>query len=183
VLIVVGSESDVPTMRAAEDLLARFGVGSELRVSSAHRAPDETIELARTARARDFEVIIAAAGLAAHLPGVVAAVTTLPVIGVPIAAGPLAGADALHAIVQMPPGVPVATVGIGNSTNAAVLALRILAVADPLLARELDAYAQELSDKVAAADARVRAARLADAHLDPTTATTTQTPTLTGAAR
>jgi 5-(carboxyamino)imidazole ribonucleotide mutase len=165
VLLIVGSESDVPTMAPALDILERFGVVGELRVSSAHRALEATLDLARGARDRGIGVIIAGAGLAAHLPGVVAAATTLPVIGVPVAGGALNGVDALHAIVQMPKGVPVATVGIGNSTNAALLALAILGVGDPQLASALEDYRDELALDVAAADRRVR-----DAHPIPTPA-------------
>jgi 5-(carboxyamino)imidazole ribonucleotide mutase len=168
VLIVLGSETDLPVARAATDILDRFGITHELRISSAHRAPDATIALARGARDRGVQVIIAAAGLAAHLPGVMAAATTLPVIGVPVAGGPLAGADALHAIVQMPKGVPVATVGIGNGANAALLAAAILATADPLLADALADYRDSLALDVADADARVRATA-GDTRLPATT--------------
>ena len=126
ILILAGSESDRPTLAAAEKVLTAAGVGFRIEIASAHRTPDRVAELARGAEAAGVRVIIAAAGLAAALPGVVAAHTLLPVVGLPIAAGPLHGMDALLAIAQLPPGVPVATVGIGNAANAAHLALRIL---------------------------------------------------------
>jgi phosphoribosylaminoimidazole carboxylase PurE protein len=126
VLILIGSESDRERMEKALPILRDAGVEAEVVVSSAHRDPDRTAELARTAEERGFDVVICGAGLAAALPGVVAAHTRLPVIGVPLSAGTLGGLDALLAIAQMPPGVPVATVGIDNARNAAHLALRIL---------------------------------------------------------
>jgi len=126
VLILIGSESDRERMEKALPILRDAGVEAEIVVSSAHRDPDRTAELARTAEERGFNVVICGAGLAAALPGVVAAHTRLPVIGVPLSAGTLGGLDALLAIAQMPPGVPVATVGIDNARNAAHLALRIL---------------------------------------------------------
>jgi phosphoribosylaminoimidazole carboxylase PurE protein len=128
VLIVVGSESDRERVAPAFEVLEQAGVGFEFVVSSAHRTPDQTAELARGAKARGYRVIIAAAGLSAALPGAVAALTDLPVIGLPLEVGPLRGLDALYAIAQLPPGCPVATVGIGNARNAAHLALRILRV-------------------------------------------------------
>jgi len=157
VLIVMGSESDLPTMQAAVDVLADFGVGSQVRISSAHRAIDATLALARSARDDGFSVVIAGAGLAAHLPGVIAACTTLPVIGVPIASGALNGADALHAIVQMPTGVPVATVAINGAANAGLLAVQILAVADVQLAHQLAEHRTAMAARVQAADARATA--------------------------
>ncbi|MDZ7393510.1 MAG: 5-(carboxyamino)imidazole ribonucleotide mutase [candidate division KSB1 bacterium] len=137
VAIVMGSESDRETMRAAEAALAYFQVPFETLVLSAHRTPDATAEFAKSAASRGFAVVIAAAGMAAHLPGVMAAHTTLPVIGVPLDSSPLRGVDALYSIVQMPSGVPVATVGIGAAANAALLAVQILAVTDPALAEAL----------------------------------------------
>ena len=131
-------------------------MGYDVRVLSAHRAPDATSEFARTARSEGYGVIIGAAGLAAHLPGVIAAHTTLPVIGLPVASGPLAGQDALLAIVQMPPGVPVASVGIGAARNAALLALEILSVSDEKLGRALSAYRDKMNAGVLARDAMVR---------------------------
>lgn len=126
VLIVVGSESDKPRIEPAFDVLTKAGVTYEFHVSSAHRQPEETSALVKTARAKGFKVIIAGAGLAAALPGFAASLTDLPVIGVPFAVGALNGLDALLATVQVPPGVPVATVGIDNAKNAAHLAVRIL---------------------------------------------------------
>ncbi len=126
VLIVAGSESDRPVVEKAEKVLRDAGVGYEFEIASAHRTPDRVAELAREAEGRGIRVVIAAAGLAAALPGVVAAHSRLPVIGLPVAAGALRGIDALLAIAQMPPGVPVATVGIDAGANAAHLALRIL---------------------------------------------------------
>jgi len=131
VLVLMGSESDRPTMQKGVDVLAEFGVDVEVVVSSAHRDPVRTAELASGAAAAGFGAVICGAGLSAALPGVVAAHTELPVIGVPISAGTLGGLDALLSIVQMPPGVPVATVGIDNARNAAHLALRILGTNAP----------------------------------------------------
>lgn len=128
VLIVVGSESDKPRIEPAFEILAKAGVTYEFHVSSAHRQPDQTAELIKQARKNGFKVIIAGAGLSAALPGFAASLTDLPVIGVPFAVGPLNGLDALLATVQVPPGVPVATVGIDNAKNAAQLAIRILKV-------------------------------------------------------
>jgi 5-(carboxyamino)imidazole ribonucleotide mutase len=144
--IVMGSDSDLPVMEKAVGVLDRFGVESEIEVMSAHRKPTRVSEYAMSAQDRGLKVIIAGAGLAAHLPGVVAAHTPLPVIGVPLYQEGLAGADALYAIVQMPPGVPVATVAIGGSKNAAVLAVQILATGDDALAQKLRDYKKELSE-------------------------------------
>ncbi|HEX9705879.1 MAG TPA: 5-(carboxyamino)imidazole ribonucleotide mutase [Gemmatimonadales bacterium] len=126
VLILVGSESDTARIEPAFEILKQAGVPYEFHVSSAHRQPDQTSELCRTARERGFKVVIAGAGLSAALPGYAASLTDLPVIGVPFAVGPLNGLDALLATVQVPPGVPVATVGVDNAKNAAHLAIRIL---------------------------------------------------------
>lgn len=126
VLILVGSESDKPRIEPAFDVLNKAGVSYEFHVSSAHRTPDRTSELVKGAKARGVRVVVCGAGLSAALPGFAAALTDLPVIGVPFAVGPLNGLDALLATVQVPPGVPVATVGIDNAKNAAHLALRIL---------------------------------------------------------
>lgn len=156
VLILCGSDSDAAVMTAGARMLDQFGIDWELRVSSAHRAPERTIELARTAESKGFSVIIAGAGLAAHLPGVVASVTLLPVIGVPLSAGPMKGTDALHAIVQMPRGIPVATVGIDNAGNAAILAARIIARFDSEVRSRLQQYVDSLVDGVIAADERVQ---------------------------
>jgi len=138
--IIMGSSSDLPTMQPAADTLAEFGVAHELRVVSAHRSPKRMVEYATTARERGLSVVIAGAGGAAHLPGMVASLTTLPVIGVPVATKHLGGVDSLHSIVQMPGGVPVATMAIGGSLNAALLAVRILALGDDDLAGRLAEY-------------------------------------------
>ena len=143
--IVMGSDSDMPTMEKAGAVLERFGVEFEIEVMSAHRAPRRVTEYATTAKERGLKAIIAGAGLAAHLPGVVAAHTTLPVIGVPLYQEALGGADALYSCVQMPPGVPVATVAIGGAKNAAMLALQIIALADEELAATLQAFKEELA--------------------------------------
>ncbi len=142
--IIMGSTSDEPTMQKAVAILDELGIAYEFTVSSAHRNPDRTAEYARSAADRGLKVIIAGAGLAAALPGVLAAHTTLPIIGVPIASGALNGLDALYAIVQMPPGVPVACVGIDNARNAAVLAAQILALTDEAIQERLTAYKQKL---------------------------------------
>lgn len=141
--IIMGSRSDEPVMAKAGALLEELGIGSETVVSSAHRNPERTAAWARDAAGRGFRVLIAGAGMAAALPGVVAAHTTLPVVGVPIASGALNGVDALYAIVQMPPGVPVATVGIDNARNAALLAAQILALEDGAVADALVRYREQ----------------------------------------
>lgn len=129
ILIIAGSESDRERVAAAFEVLDEAGVGYDFVISSAHRNPEQTGRLAKEAKGKGYRVIIAAAGLAAALPGAVAALTQLPVVGLPLEVGPLRGVDALYAITQLPPGCPVATVGIGNAKNAALLALRILEVA------------------------------------------------------
>ena len=144
--IVMGSTSDEPTMQKATAVLDELGIPFEMTVSSAHRNPDRTADYARTAAERGLKVLIAGAGLAAALPGVLAAHTTLPVIGVPCASGALNGVDALYAIVQMPPGVPVACVGIDNARNAAVLAGQILALTDDGIRGRVAAYKKKLSE-------------------------------------
>jgi len=141
--VIMGSKSDLETMRAAVDELVKFGVAHEVKVVSAHRTPDAMVSYAKSARDRGLKVIIAGAGGAAHLPGMVASMTTLPVIGVPVATKHLGGEDSLYSIVQMPGGVPVATVGIGNARNAGLLAIRILGASDAGLAARLDAFQQE----------------------------------------
>lgn len=138
--VVMGSASDLPTMQPAADLLAEFGVPHEVRVVSAHRSPERMFDYARTARDRGLRVVVAGAGGAAHLPGMIASLTTLPVIGVPVPTRHLGGTDSLHSIVQMPGGVPVATMAIGGALNAGLLAVRILAVADGGLAERLEEY-------------------------------------------
>jgi len=138
--IIMGSDSDLETMREAARVLEEFGVAHELRIVSAHRTPDAMADYARTARSRGLKVIIAGAGGAAHLPGMTAAHTILPVIGVPVQTAALRGLDSLYSIVQMPGGVPVATVAIGNARNAGLLALQILATSDAALADKLEAF-------------------------------------------
>lgn len=144
--IVMGSDSDMPVMEKAGTVLDRFGIEFEIEVMSAHRKPARVSEYASSAADRGLKVLIAGAGLAAHLPGVVAAHTPLPVIGVPLYQEGLAGADALYAIVQMPPGVPVATVAIGGAKNAGVLAAQIIATGDEALAQKLRDYKNELAE-------------------------------------
>jgi 5-(carboxyamino)imidazole ribonucleotide mutase len=144
--IVMGSDSDMATMEKAGSVLDRFGVESEIEVMSAHRKPHRVTDYATSAAERGLAVIIAGAGLAAHLPGVIAAHTILPVIGVPLFQPGLAGADALYSCVQMPPGVPVATVAIGGAKNAAVLAVQIIAVGNEDLQSKLRAYKKELAE-------------------------------------
>ena len=146
VLVVMGSDSDFPVMEGCFKMLNKFGVEFEADVASAHRTPERAHELAATAEEKGFKVIIAAAGLAAHLAGVLAASTTLPVIGVPCKGGALNGVDALYATVQMPTGIPVATVAIDGGTNAGILACQILATADEELSSKIAAYKQELAD-------------------------------------
>ncbi|KAJ2362665.1 phosphoribosylaminoimidazole carboxylase ade2 [Coemansia sp. RSA 2607] len=141
--IIMGSDSDLPTMRPAAQLLEQFGVPFELTIVSAHRTPDRMFEYARAAHKRGLKVIIAGAGGAAHLPGMVAALTPLPVVGVPVKGRCLDGVDSLHSIVQMPRGVPVATVAINNSDNAALLAVRIIGSSSPTY---LDAMQQYMED-------------------------------------
>ncbi|MDR0371477.1 MAG: 5-(carboxyamino)imidazole ribonucleotide mutase [Prevotellaceae bacterium] len=147
VSIIMGSVSDWSVMEKAADLLNQFGVPFELNALSAHRTPNEVETFANNAKKRGIEVIVAAAGMAAHLPGVVASMTTLPVIGVPISAS-LEGMDALLAIVQMPAGIPVATVGINASLNAAILAVQILANSDEKLQQKLTDYKENLKKKI-----------------------------------
>ncbi len=155
VAVVMGSDSDLPTMQPAVEMLQSFGIKAEVRVLSAHRTPLEMVEFAQAAAGRGFKVIIAGAGGAAHLPGMVASLTTLPVIGVPVQTRALSGVDSLHSIVQMPAGIPVATVAIGNGANAGLLAAQILATADGALAERVAAYRQSLHDQVTAKDARL----------------------------
>jgi 5-(carboxyamino)imidazole ribonucleotide mutase len=143
VAVIMGSRSDWDTMQAAADMLKRFEVPHEVRVVSAHRTPDAMFEFAETARGRGIRVIIAGAGGAAHLPGMVAAKTTLPVIGVPVPGRSLGGLDSLLSIVQMPRGVPVATVAVGGAANAALLATEILSLSDQGLVERLAAYRQQ----------------------------------------
>lgn len=156
--VVMGSDSDLPTMQAAVDALREFDVPCEVRILSAHRTPDEMFSYAREAADRGVRVIIAGAGGAAHLPGMIASATALPVIGVPVVATALAGVDALLSIVQMPAGVPVATVAIGNARNAGLLAVRMLAMGDPALRDRMERFQRDLHDRVVAKDERIAAA-------------------------
>jgi phosphoribosylamine---glycine ligase len=160
VLILMGSDSDAPVMQPAVDTLTEFGISSEMTVASAHRSPERVMRLVSEAPSRGVKVFIVGAGAAAHLGGVVAAHTILPVIGVPIDSSALKGMDALLSTVQMPPGVPVATVSIGKpgATNAAVLAAQILAVGDQGMAAKLTAYKKKLAEKVEAAAAKLNRA-------------------------
>lgn len=153
--IVMGSDSDWPLVKKTAETLERFGVPYEARVISAHRTPETALEYSRTAEARGLKVVIAAAGGAAHLAGVLAGGTVLPVIGIPVAGGALNGLDALYATVQMPSGVPVATVAAGSAgpANAALLAVQILGTADSSLREKFHAHKQSLREKVEKADA------------------------------
>jgi 5-(carboxyamino)imidazole ribonucleotide mutase len=157
----MGSDSDLPTMRGAADMLARFAIEHEIRIVSAHRTPDDMATYGRTAHERGLRVIIAGAGGAAHLPGMLAAYTPLPVIGVPVPTESLRGLDSLLSIVQMPSGVPVATVAIGSARNAGLLAARILATSDTQLRERMLAYQAEI-----AAESRAKNQRLADGAAD-----------------
>ena len=156
VAIVMGSDSDWRVMADAAAALTEFGIAHEVEVLSAHRTPERMIEFGRTARDNGFSVIIAGAGGAAHLPGMLAAVTTLPVIGVPVPLATLDGLDSLLSIVQMPAGVPVATVSIGGARNAGILAARILSVSQPDLAVRLSDYAESLKQLVATKNAALK---------------------------
>ena len=146
IAIVLGSKSDSVVAEKAENILNDFGISFETFIISAHRLPNKIRKFATNAESADFSVIIAIAGLAAHLPGVIASMTTLPVIGVPADGGPLHGRDALLSIVQMPPGIPVACVGIGNAVNAALLAIEILGSADPAVREQMRNYRNRFED-------------------------------------
>ena len=146
--VIMGSKSDWATMFAAVEMLQEFGVEHEVEVVSAHRTPQRMVEYATTARDRGISVIIAGAGGAAHLPGMVASLTTLPVIGVPVQTKALSGVDSLYSIVQMPGGVPVATVAIGNAKNAGLLAIQILGVTDTVLAKKLADHRETMKSDV-----------------------------------
>jgi 5-(carboxyamino)imidazole ribonucleotide mutase len=154
--VIMGSDSDLSVMQSAVDVLTDFVVPFEVRIVSAHRTPDAMTEYAHSAVSRGLRVIIAGAGGAAHLPGMVASMTSLPVIGVPVPLNRLDGLDSLLSIVQMPAGVPVATVAIGNATNAALLAVRILAASNPSLREMLEARQRDLATTVREKDERVR---------------------------
>ncbi len=156
VSIVMGSDSDMPVMATAADILDRLGISYEMRIISAHREPDLFFEYAKTAEARGVKVVIAGAGMAAHLPGMCAAIFPMPVIGIPMHTTSLGGRDSLYSIVQMPAGIPVATVAIGGGVNAGLLAARILAVSDTALLEKLKAYSQEQKEGVEEKDARLQ---------------------------
>ncbi len=156
VSIVMGSDSDMPVMAKAADILDRLGISYEMRIISAHREPDLFFEYAKTAEARGVKVVIAGAGMAAHLPGMCAAIFPMPVIGIPMHTTSLGGRDSLYSIVQMPAGIPVATVAIGGGVNAGLLAARILAVSDTALLEKLKAYSQEQKEGVEEKDARLQ---------------------------
>lgn len=155
--VIMGSDSDFAVMADAVQVLRDFGIPHEVEVVSAHRTPEKMVDYARGAAARGLKAIIAGAGGAAHLPGMVASMTTLPVIGVPVPLAKLDGLDSLLSIVQMPGGIPVATVGIGGAKNAGLLAARILGARDPALAERLDAYARGLAEMVEEKNAALQA--------------------------
>lgn len=163
VLIIMGSDSDLPVMQEAARILEEFGVGYEIRISSAHRSPDRTAEIAGQAAARGVRVVIAGAGMAAHLAGVVASGTTLPVIGVPMPGGALNGVDALYSTVQMPGGIPVATMAIGKAgaKNAGIFAVQILALSDAAMAEMLCEYRRKMAEEVERKDAALQLERIA----------------------
>jgi len=146
--IIMGSDSDLPVMQAAADQLSEFGIAYEMTIVSAHRTPQRLYEYSQSAVERGLKVIIAGAGGAAHLPGMVAAITSLPVIGVPVKSSALSGEDSLLSIVQMPPGVPVATVAINGAKNAGILAAQILGTADNAIAKQVADYKQSLDEMV-----------------------------------
>ena len=148
--IIMGSDSDLPVMQAAADQLSEFGIAYEMTIVSAHRTPQRLYEYSQSAVERGLKVIIAGAGGAAHLPGMVAAITSLPVIGVPVKSSALSGEDSLLSIVQMPPGVPVATVAINGAKNAGILAAQILGTADSAIAKQVADYKQSLDEMVMA---------------------------------
>src|SRR4051812_24896017 len=154
--VIMGSDSDLGVMQGAVDVLGEFEIPHEVRVVSAHRTPDAMYEYATTAAARGLRVIIAGAGGAAHLPGMTASMTALPVIGVPVPLAQLDGLDSLLSIVQMPDGIPVATVAVGNATNAGLLAVRILGASDPELRARMERYQEELGAVVRAKDAELQ---------------------------
>ena len=153
--IVMGSDSDMPVMRKAADVLAKLGVDFEMTIISAHREPDVFFEYAKSAEAKGFKVIIAGAGKAAHLPGMCAAIFPMPVIGIPMKTSDLGGVDSLYSIVQMPTGIPVATVAINGGANAGILAAKILATSDADLLERLKVYSQEMKEEVEAKAAKL----------------------------
>ncbi len=154
--IVMGSDSDMPVMSKAADILEKLGVSYEMKIISAHREPDVFFEYAKSAEEKGFKVIIAGAGMAAHLPGMCAAIFPMPVIGIPMHTTSLGGRDSLYSIVQMPSGIPVATVAINGGANAGLLAAKILAVSDEALLGRLKDYSKELKTQVVAKDAKLQ---------------------------
>ena len=154
--ILMGSDSDMPVMATAADILEELGISYEMTIISAHREPDVFFEYAKSAEEKGFKVIIAGAGKAAHLPGMCAAIFPMPVIGVPMKTSDLGGVDSLYSIVQMPSGIPVATVAIGGGQNAGILAAKILAVSDPAILERVKKYAQSLKESVQEKDARLQ---------------------------
>lgn len=154
--IVMGSDSDMPVMSKAADMLEKFGIEYEMTIISAHREPDVFFEYAKTAEEKGFKVIIAGAGMAAHLPGMCAAIFPMPVIGIPMHTTSLGGRDSLYSIVQMPSGIPVATVAINGGANAGILAAKILATSDPELLQKVKDYAAELKSQVVAKDEKLQ---------------------------
>ena len=154
--IVMGSDSDMPVMAKAAEILDKLGIDYEMNIISAHREPDEFFQYAKTAEERGLKVIIAGAGMAAHLPGMCAAIFPLPVIGIPMHTTSLGGRDSLYSIVQMPSGIPVATVAINGGANAGLLAAKILATSDASILAKIKAYSAELKDQVVAKDAKLQ---------------------------
>ncbi|MCR5301966.1 MAG: 5-(carboxyamino)imidazole ribonucleotide mutase [Lachnospiraceae bacterium] len=153
--IVMGSDSDMSVMSKAADILEKFGIDYEMRIISAHREPDVFFEYAKSAKSAGMKVIIAGAGMAAHLPGMLAAIFPLPVIGIPMHTTSLGGRDSLYSIVQMPSGIPVATVAIGGGANAALLAARMLAISDPDLLEKLEKYSLDMKEAVMEKDRKL----------------------------
>ncbi len=153
--IVMGSDSDMPVMSKACDILEQFGIDYDIRIISAHREPDIFFDYAKSAKDKGTKIIIAGAGMAAHLPGMCAAIFPLPVIGVPMHTTSLGGRDSLYSIVQMPSGIPVATVAIGGAANAALLAIRMLAISDAALLKKLEDYAEKMKDGVIEKDEKL----------------------------
>ncbi|MCI8592366.1 MAG: 5-(carboxyamino)imidazole ribonucleotide mutase [Lachnospiraceae bacterium] len=154
--IVMGSDSDMPVMAKAADMLEKLGVDYEMTIISAHREPDIFYEYAKGAEAKGIKVIIAGAGMAAHLPGMCAAIFPMPVIGIPMHTTSLGGRDSLYSIVQMPTGIPVATVAINGGANAGILAAKILATSDPELLQRLKEYSEEMKEQVVEKDAKLK---------------------------
>ena len=154
--IVMGSDSDMPVMSKAADMLEKFGIDYEMTIISSHREPEVFFEYAKSAEEKGFKVIIAGAGMAAHLPGMCAAIFPMPVIGIPMHTTSLGGRDSLYSIVQMPSGIPVATVAINGGANAGILAAKILATSDPELLKKLKDYKEDLKDQVVAKDAKLQ---------------------------